>query len=143
MDYPGDGGGHGPHRRRYILLVEDDLDNADAMRAVLESWGFWVDVAHDGEGAFARAQSKLPDGIVLDLGLPTFADGCVLVKRLRALPGGDAVLVVAITGYGRESDRCDAIGAGCDFFFVKPPDLDEVHSAIMAIGARRAWAGQC
>lgn len=139
MEHSGTDGCDGPHQHHQILLVEDDLDNADAMRSVLELWGYWVDLAHASGQAFVRAESNLPDCVVVDLGLPTFAVGCSLVKRLRALPGADAMLVIATTGYGSESDRRDAIGAGCDFFFVKPADLDELRDALRSIDLHRDW----
>jgi CheY-like chemotaxis protein len=121
-----------------VLIVEDDLDNAEALRILLEFWGYRVEAARDREDAFRCAQAKLPDAIILDMGLPTFADGCAFVTQLRALPGADAMLIIANTGYGRETDRRKAIGAGCDFFFVKPADLDQVHGALGAIDLRRA-----
>ena len=129
----------GPHRRHTILLIEDDRDNADAMRSVLEFWGYWVDLVHDGAQALVRAESKLPDCVVVDMCLPTFADGCALVRRLRSLPGATEMLIVAVTGSGRESDRRDAIGAGCDFFFVKPADLDELRDVLRRIDLHREW----
>lgn len=131
--------GSAPYR---ILLIEDDPDSAEAFRVLFDFWGYRVDVVGGAAEALAHAASKLPEAIVLDLGLPTFADGCALLKQIRGMPGGDDVLIVAVTGHGRDTYRRQAIGAGCDFFFVKPADVDDLHSALSRIKAHRGWVAR-
>lgn len=123
-----------------VLLIEDDRDSAEAFRLLLEFWGYHVEVAHDGDRALALATARLPYIVVLDLGIPSVDEGCALVRQIRRLPDGDAVLVITVTGYGREVDRRRAIGAGCDFFFLKPPDLDQLREAMSTVQAHREWA---
>lgn len=122
-----------------ILVIDDDKDNADAFAVLFQSWGYTVSVARDGESALALATAELPDAVVTDLGLPTFDDGREVVARLRVLPGGDALLIVAVTGWGSDLDRRKAIGAGCDFFFVKPAELDQLQDALRTIAAHKQW----
>jgi DNA-binding NarL/FixJ family response regulator len=59
---------------------------------------------------------------------------------MRGLPGGDTILVVAVTGHSKDVDRRRAVAAGCDFFFLKPADLDQLHEALSTIQAHREWA---
>jgi DNA-binding response OmpR family regulator len=122
-----------------ILLIEDDPDNAEASRMLFQTWGYAVTVASDAESGLACAASELPDAVVLDLGLPTFEAGCALVEGIRRLPQADTILVVALTGHGSDLDRRRAIGAGCDFFFVKPANLDSLRDALATITSHREW----
>jgi DNA-binding response OmpR family regulator len=123
-----------------VLVVDDDRDSAEAFQALLESWGYAVAVGHDAAAGLAAASARLPDAVILDFGLPTFDDGDALLRSLRKLPGGDEVLVLAVTGHGAAIDRRRAIAAGCDFFFVKPADLDQIREALSTIDAHREWA---
>jgi CheY-like chemotaxis protein len=121
-----------------LLLVEDDADNAEALEVMLGYWGYEVEVARNRASALGRAALRQPDAVVIDLGLPTFEEGCALLKELRGMVGGDRPLVVAVTGHSGDNHRRQAIEAGCDFFFVKPADLDELQGALGTIGAREA-----
>jgi CheY-like chemotaxis protein len=123
-----------------ILIIEDDPDGAEALRLLFELWGYEVEVAHDGARGFALATSGRPDAVVLDLGLPSFDQGCALVRQLRCTLGGDAMLIVAVTGHSRELDRRRALAAGCDVFFLKPADLDQLRQALSSIEAHRESA---
>ena len=112
-----------------VLLVEDDADSAEASEVLFRYWGYDVMVARRADEGLAMALSRHPDAIVLDLGLPTFDDGCAFVRALRAQCGA-LTLLVAVTGHGREIDRRRAVEAGCDYFFAKPADLDELKDAL-------------
>jgi DNA-binding response OmpR family regulator len=113
-----------------VLVIEDNHDTAEALQVLLASWGFEVDVAHDRVGGLGRAALRRPDVIIVDLGLPTIEDGFAVVRELRGMAGGDQIFVVAVTGHGRDFDRRRALEAGCDLFFLKPPDLDALHRGL-------------
>lgn len=87
-----------------------------------------------------RAIAHRPDAVIVDLGLPSIEDGCALLRQIRQLPGGDAILILVVTGHGREADRRRALEAGGDLFFVKPPNLDKVREDLQIIGAHRERA---
>lgn len=123
--------------RERVLVIDDFTDTAEALQYLLESWGYTVDVAHDAHAGYALATYQRPDAIIVDLGLPTVAEGCALVRRIRALPIGDLFLILAVTGHGEDSAYRQAIEAGCNFFFVKPADLDELSDALGAIASHR------
>ena len=93
--------------------------------------GHDVHVANDGPSGVALAHSSRPEVALIDIGLPGF-DGFEVARRLRAAPGGDAIRLVALTGYGQPEDRRQASAAGFDAFLVKPIDV----SALTGILAR-------
>jgi len=111
-----DGGAH-----LNLMLVDDNVDAALTLGLLLESGGHAVTVVHDPHDALARAAGQPYDGFLLDIGLPGMS-GYELARRLRKLPGARDALLVAITGYGRQSDQGTAAGAGFDRYFVKPVD---------------------
>jgi PAS domain S-box-containing protein len=104
-----------------VLVVDDNVDAAESLAVMLESDGHHVRLAHDGEGAVAEAQRRSPDVALLDIGLPGF-DGYEVARRLRAMPGGERLRLVAITGWGQPEDRRRASAAGFDVHMVKPVD---------------------
>jgi len=107
--------------RLNLMLVDDNVDAAQTLGLLLESGGHKVTVLHDPVQALARAANQAYDGFLLDIGLPGMS-GYELAARLRTLPGARQALMVAITGYGRQSDGGGAAGAGFDRHFVKPVD---------------------
>lgn len=119
-----------PHR---VLVVDDFPDFVEALRYLLECWGCETTAAPNPGTALAAAAERIPDAMFVDLGLPTVDRGLALIRDIRRLPGGDTIVIMAVTGWGRELDRREALKAGCDFFFLKPPDLDQVHDALMTL----------
>ncbi|HEX3129232.1 MAG TPA: PAS domain S-box protein [Thermoanaerobaculia bacterium] len=117
---------HGPAR---VLLVEDNLDAADALAELLRMWGHEVEVVHDGASAVGRAGEERPDVVLLDIGLPGM-DGYQVAGALRALPELHGALLVALTGYGQETDRRRTAAAGFDHHLVKPVDLEELKRLV-------------
>ncbi len=105
-----------------VLVVEDNADAAETLRTLLSLSGHDVHVASDGPTGVALAHSLRPEVALIDIGLPGF-DGFEVARRLRAAPGGDAIHLVALTGYGQPEDRRAASAAGFDAFLVKPVDL--------------------
>lgn len=108
-----------------VLVVDDNVDSAQSMSLLLGLEGYQVECAYDGEEALVRAESFRPQVVLLDLGLPRFS-GYEVARRLRGEPAGDALLLVAVSGYGRERDRQAAREAGFDLHLTKPADPDEV-----------------
>ena len=115
-----------PATKGRILVVDDNEDAAEMLAAVLEHLGYQIAVAHDGPAALRVAAGFAPDVALLDLGLPVM-DGYELARRLRALrvPGAPLHLV-AVTGYGQDSDRQRTARAGFEHHLVKPVDLEEL-----------------
>ncbi len=112
-----------------VLVVDDNRDAADSMAVFLELAGFETQVELDGPGAIDRAATHGPEVVLLDIGLPGL-DGYEVARRLRALPGGDRCLLIALTGYGQQDDRRRAHEAGFDVHLVKPADPDAVVELI-------------
>jgi signal transduction histidine kinase/ActR/RegA family two-component response regulator len=112
-----------PLRPRRILVVEDNLDAAESLRAVLRTEGHDVEVLRDGAAALARLEDFRADIVLLDIGLPRM-DGYMVEHAIRerfALSGRQPWLL-ALTGYGREEDRKAALKAGFDAHLAKPAD---------------------
>jgi CheY-like chemotaxis protein len=105
--------------KRYFLVVDDNEDAANSMAMLLRIMGHEVDTEIDGLHAVERIAARRPDVLLLDIGLPGF-DGYEVARRVRALPGGEAIKIVALTGYGQESDRRRSLESGFDGHLVKP-----------------------
>jgi signal transduction histidine kinase len=117
-----------------VLLVEDNLDAAEALGELLRLWGHQVEMAHDGVAALHGAREGRPDVVLLDIGLPGM-DGYEVAGRLRATPGLERVTLIALTGYGQEADRQRSRLAGFDHHLVKPVDLDGLRALLTAAAA--------
>ncbi len=114
-----------PGRSRRILLVEDHRDGREMLGELLRLWGHQVDGVGDGVQGLERMRREMPEVALVDIGLPGL-DGYRLAREARALPGGDGVLLLAVTGYGQPEDRARALAAGFDEHLVKPVDLDRL-----------------
>ena len=113
-----------------ILVVDDNVDAAVLLAMLLEALGHQVSVEHDARRALARAREYLPQVCLLDIGLPEI-DGNELALRLRAQPETAHSLLIAVTGYGQDQDRRQALAAGFNYHFVKPVDQKKL-AAILA-----------
>ena len=99
--------------------------------------GHEVRVVHDGAAALEAVQS-FPAGVVLlDIGLPGLT-GLEVARRIRQLPALKDLVLVAMTGYGQESDRERSREAGFDHHLVKPADLDELLKVLETVPAMTA-----
>jgi CheY-like chemotaxis protein len=117
-------------RARRVLVVDDNLDAAESLRRLLRSHGHVVEQAHNAEEALALATHLKPEIAVLDIGLPKM-DGCELARRLKAQGGhGLPLLLVALSGYGQESDFNRSREAGFDAHLVKPVDPEPLLDLI-------------
>jgi PAS domain S-box-containing protein len=115
---------------RRVLVVDDNVDAADSLRWVLELQGHVAEVAYDPASALAAVARFRPDSVLLDIGLPDI-DGYETARRMRALPGGAALRLIAVTGWGQEEDKQRARAAGFDAHLTKPVDFAMV-SALLA-----------
>ena len=106
---------------RRVLVVEDNIDSADAMAILLRALGHEVAVVNDGREAVALARDFRPDIILLDIGLPGI-DGFELARHFRDFAETRAAKVIAVTGYGLASDRARTKASGFDLHLVKPVD---------------------
>ena len=115
--------------QRRVLIVDDNVDAADAIATLLALNDYDVRTAHDPQGAFDAAQAFDPDVILLDIGLPGMT-GYELAKKLRADRVARRAKLIAITGYGQPGDTEQAREAGFDGYLVKPVDLAQLRERI-------------
>ena len=115
-----------------LLIVDDNVDAADAIGTLLALNGFEVATAHDPDAAMERAIAVNPDVILLDIGLPGMT-GYELARKLRAHPDVAHARLIALTGYGRAEDAEQAQEAGFDGYLVKPVDAEQLRLRIDAI----------
>jgi signal transduction histidine kinase/DNA-binding response OmpR family regulator len=118
-----------------ILIVEDNADAREMLRTLLELAGHETYEAADGMEGLRMASEVKPQVALVDLGLPEL-DGLELAGRIRAIPGGEAIALVALTGYGQQQDRQRTRAAGFDHHLVKPVD-SETLGKVLALAARR------
>jgi PAS domain S-box-containing protein len=112
-----------------VLVVDDNLDAAEMLAEWLSAIGHSVRVAADGPTALEIAAEFRPDVALLDIGLPVM-DGYEVARRLRDLPGCTKTRLIALTGYGQESDHDRSRRAGFEDHLVKPVDLDAITHAV-------------
>ncbi|WP_157270945.1 PAS domain S-box protein [Azohydromonas aeria] len=108
-----------------LLVVDDNADAADSLALLLQMDGHTVKVARSGPEGLDMARQWQPRVLLLDLGLPGM-DGYAVARALRAGPATAGVAIVALSGYGQESDREKTRVAGFDAHLVKPVDLEEI-----------------
>lgn len=102
-----------------VMVVDDNADNRALVQQLLESAGFVVDCAENGQQAIEHFQAHAPDFIWMDIRMPRM-DGYQATQHIRALPGGDRVKIVALTASAFDEDLQKIIAAGCDDAVRKP-----------------------
>jgi DNA-binding response OmpR family regulator len=116
-----------------VLVVEDDQPLVRIMTKSLETNGFEVISAYDGEEGLRAARDERPEAIVLDLQLPKL-NGADLCRRLRS--EGNAVPIIMLTARSTVPDRIAGLDAGADDYLVKPFSLGELAARLRALGRR-------
>ena len=116
-----------------VLVIEDDDAVRAALRRALLLGGYDVVQAPTGEDGLMRAQTEVPDAIVLDLGLPDI-DGMQICRTLRA--AGNRTPILMLTARAAVEDRVDGLEAGADDYLVKPYDVRELQARLKAIMRR-------
>jgi CheY-like chemotaxis protein len=109
-----------------VLVVDDSRDAADALALAFELLGCKVALAYDAEAALARLDSFQPTLMLLDLSMPGM-DGYTLGRLLRQRPALAGVPMVAVSGFGRESDRERSRAAGFDAHLLKPVEFEALQ----------------
>jgi PAS domain S-box-containing protein len=112
-----------------LLLAEDNQDTAETMASLLRKLGHEVEVAHDGSAALRAIQIFRPDVLLVDIGLPV-VNGYQVAERVRQQPELEHILLIALTGYGRQEDCERARAAGFDHHLVKPVDLVKLQELL-------------
>ena len=120
---------------RRVLVVDDNVDAAETLVVLLSLQGHAAQAAHRGKIALEIAERWHPDVVLLDIGMPEM-DGYEVARRLKARPWANDTLVVALTGWGQESDRSRTREGGFDHHLVKPVDPEEIERLIGAAAAR-------
>jgi PAS domain S-box-containing protein len=125
---PGESGAVPPRR---ILVVDDNLDAADTLVMMLRLDGHEVQAVYRGQDALEKIGSFRPQIVLLDIGLPEL-NGYEIARRIRSLPDGKHVRLIALTGYGQDEDRARAVEAGFDDHLVKPVESAVLQSHLAA-----------
>jgi CheY-like chemotaxis protein len=110
--------------RQRVLVVDDNVDSAESLAKLLGMMGYEVRTAYNGLSVGDIVADFRPRVVLLDIGLPGL-DGYEVARGLRAQQRAEPLLLVALTGYGQESDRQRSREAGFDFHLVKPLNLGE------------------
>jgi signal transduction histidine kinase/ActR/RegA family two-component response regulator len=116
----------------HILLVDDSEAILDSLSVLLGLNGHDVRTARDGLEALAVAEQFGPDVVLLDLGMPRL-DGYETCKRLREQPGGQELVIIALTGWGNDADRRTTEAAGFDGHLVKPVSLEQLTELVQQL----------
>ena len=118
-----------PATPRRILLADDNPDALESLATVLRLRGHEVYSARNGAAALETAARHMPEVALLDIGMP-LVDGYEVARRIRSQEWGKAITLVALTGWGQESDRRRSQEAGFDAHLVKPLDLDKLAAVL-------------
>jgi signal transduction histidine kinase/DNA-binding response OmpR family regulator len=113
-----------------VLVIEDNIDGAESMRMLLKHLGHDVRIAHSGPAGVVAATDWLPEVVLCDIGLPGGMDGYAVARALRENSNFDGLLLIALTGYGRDEDQQRAKEAGFDFHMTKPVDFNALQQAV-------------
>lgn len=119
---------------RRVLVVDDNTDNAELLKILLEDEGHETFMAHDGVEGLAAAERLRPDVVLMDLGLPRI-DGFDACRRIREQSWGKHMLIIAITGWGQDIDRRRSQEAGFDHHLVKPVDAGAINALMSGAAA--------
>ena len=112
-----------------VLVVDDNIDAAEAIATLLEFSGYDTDVAHTPQSALETAARSKPDLVLLDIGLPGMT-GYEVAQRMREGGANRHTKIVALTGYGQEQDNEQAKAAGFSAYLVKPVDADQLTALV-------------
>lgn len=123
-----------------ILVVDDNRDNVEILRAFLESRGHRVVTAADGKTALAKLEEMQPTLVLLDVMMPGM-DGWQVCRTIKNHPDFSRTRVVMVTAKGGYEDKFEGMRSGADDYVVKPVDLQELGEKVkrnLAAGERRS-----
>jgi CheY-like chemotaxis protein len=109
-----------------IVVVDDNRDAADTLALSLSLLGHEVRVSYDATEVVDLGAAWRPHMMFLDVGMPKI-NGFELARRLRGQPWAQDVLLIALTGWGKDEDRRQSFEAGFDHHLVKPAELSEIE----------------
>jgi DNA-binding response OmpR family regulator len=115
-----------------VLIVEDNVDSAHILQTLLEYHGYLVTVAYSGPDGVSAAKAERPDVVLCDIGLPGM-DGYAVAGALRQSPETVSAHLIAVTGYGRDSDKRKALESGFDMHLVKPVNTQQLLGHLTAV----------
>jgi CheY-like chemotaxis protein len=121
-----------PVHRTRVLVVDDNRDAAETLSALLEILGHNPQVANDGPAALAAMQEFRPQLVFLDLGMPGM-HGCEVAEAIRRDRRFDQPVLVALTGWGSESDRERTRAAGFDAHMTKPISVEAIEWMLSSV----------
>ena len=121
-----------PVSRLRLLVVDDNVDAAEALSQLLKQSGHEVRLATDGPAALDTVAQAAPDVIFLDIGMPGMS-GYDVARALREMPRGEEFVIVAVTGWGTAEDKSKAKAAGFDHHLTKPADFDAVEQILESV----------
>lgn len=124
-----------------ILIVEDNMDNYELVRFVLERAGYDVFLAVNGRDGVDAAFAQKPDLILMDLGMPEM-DGWIAIEKLKADEQTKSIPLYALTAHTLPHDRKRAIKAGCDGYVPKPIHMkgfvDIIEQALLVVNVKKS-----
>lgn len=123
---------HDATKELRVLVVDDNVDTVLGFSLLLKAHGHDIRTAYSGLDALKTAREFHPHVIMLDIGLPGL-NGYEVAKQIRAQPGGEDTLLIALTGYGQESDRRTSSEAGFDHHLVKPAKFEELLQILSTV----------
>jgi CheY-like chemotaxis protein len=117
-------------RTRRVLVADDNEDAGESLAMLLRLDGHEVEVANNGTEAITVFDRMRPDVAILDIGMPGLS-GYEVARKIREREAGNAVMLIAVTGWGQDADKARASEAGFDHHFTKPVE-PEALSALLA-----------
>jgi len=118
--------------RRRILIVDDNEDAAISLAMILSLDGHETESIYSGSDALERLRKFQPDIVLLDIGLPEM-DGYEVARRIRARPELAGLRLIALTGYGQDTDRARALAVGFDDHLVKPVETQRLQQVLSSL----------
>lgn len=115
---------------RLVLVADDNADSGDSLGCLMEILGLRVLVVRDGEAAVEVASREMPKIAILDLGMPK-VDGWAACRRIRALPHGANVRLIALSGWGSAEAREKSAQAGFDAHWTKPAEASSLMRLLL------------
>jgi CheY-like chemotaxis protein len=115
----------GPFMKRRVLIADDNRDAADSLALLLRMDGHDVTVVNDGQEALRAFTTVQPQVALLDIGMPKM-DGYEIARQVRQSSFGQAVTLIAVTGWGQDGDKARALAAGFNHHFTKPIEPDRL-----------------
>ncbi|KWT96982.1 MULTISPECIES: CheR family methyltransferase [unclassified Variovorax] len=125
--------------RTRVLIVDDNEDAAWTLSMLLKAEGHETTIAASGAEALVAAERAMPDVAVLDIGMPGM-NGIEVAERLRAMPSGDKLVVIALTGWGSKTEGMNLLARGFDRHLSKPIEADQLIAAMAQLLQERGRA---